>query len=226
MPVGVPKVPFRCPGEENASWVDNRLYRQRVLFLVQEVEDEISNQIVGLMVYLAIENPTRDQHLLINSPGGFIIPGLAIFDAMQFVPAAVHTLGIGIAASMASFILCGGEVTKRIAVMLHQPGSKLPLNNFLLEAEELHTLRNNLAEVYVERTKQPLRVIIEDLNRDSFMSATEAKAYGIVDLIAGEDVVINILTGDDFGTSDHRITSRRLLEGDYPVAGGDLVAGD
>jgi ATP-dependent Clp endopeptidase proteolytic subunit ClpP len=93
----------------------NRLYRERLLFLGQEVDSEISNQIVGLMVYLGIEDDARDLYLFINSPGGWVIPGIAIYDTMQFVPPDVHTICMGLAASMGSFILVGGEITKRLA---------------------------------------------------------------------------------------------------------------
>nr|YP_009924569.1 caseinolytic mitochondrial matrix peptidase proteolytic subunit [Styrax dasyanthus]QNH68338.1 caseinolytic mitochondrial matrix peptidase proteolytic subunit [Styrax dasyanthus] len=108
MPIGVPKVPFRSPGEEDASWVDvyliNRLYRERLLFLGQEVDSEISNQLIGLMVYLSIEDDTKDLYLFINSPGGWVIPGVAIYDTIQFVQPDVHTICMGLAASMGSFI--------------------------------------------------------------------------------------------------------------------------
>lgn len=93
----------------------NRLYRERLLFLGQEVDSEISNQLVGLMVYLSIEDDTKDLYLFINSPGGWVIPGIAIYDTMQFVPPNVHTICMGLAASMGSFILVGGEITKRLA---------------------------------------------------------------------------------------------------------------
>nr|WNE39495.1 Clp protease proteolytic subunit [Amorphophallus konjac] len=193
MPLGVPKVPFRSPGEEDAAWVDiyNRLYRERLLFLGQEVENEISNQIVGLMVYLSIEDKTRDLFLFINSPGGWVIPGIAIYDTMQFVPPDVHTICMGLAASMGSFILVGGEITKRLAfphawVMIHQPASSFydgRTGEFILEVEELLTLRETLTKVYVQRTSNPLWVVSEDMERDVFMSATEAQAYGIIDLV-------------------------------------------
>nr|ATV96683.1 clpP-like protease [Couroupita guianensis] len=196
MPVGVPKVPFRSPGEEDASWIDiNRLYRQRLLFLCQEVDSEISNQLIGLMVYLSIEDDTKDQYLFINSPGGWIIPGVALYDTMQFVQPDVHTICIGLAASMGSFILVGGEITKRLAfphairVMIHQPTSSFydgQTREFFLEAEELLKLRETLTRVYVQRTGKPLCVVSEDMERDVFMSATEAQAYGIVDLVAVE----------------------------------------
>nr|YP_010604363.1 Clp protease proteolytic subunit [Paphiopedilum sukhakulii]WAN79145.1 Clp protease proteolytic subunit [Paphiopedilum sukhakulii] len=197
MPVGVPKVPFRSPGEEDAVWVDlyNRLHRERLLFLGQEVDSEISNQLAGLMVYLSIEDATRDLYLFINSPGGWVVPGIAIYDTMQFVVPDVHTICMGLAASMGSFILVGGEITKRLAfpharVMIHQPASSFyeaQAGEFILEAEELLKIRENLTKVYVQRTYNPLWVISEDMERDVFMSATEAQAHGIVDLVAVED---------------------------------------
>nr|QJU04409.1 clp protease proteolytic subunit [Isodon lophanthoides]QJU04497.1 clp protease proteolytic subunit [Isodon serra] len=198
MPIGVPKVPFRSPGEEDASWVDvNRLYRERLLFLGQEVDSEISNQLIGLMVYLSIEDETKDLYLFINSPGGWIIPGIAIYDTMQFVRPEVHTICMGLAASMGSFILVGGEITKRLAfphasiirVMMHQPASSFyeaQTGEFILEAEELLKLRETITRVYVQRTRKPLWVVSEDMERDVFMSATEAQTYGIVDLVAVE----------------------------------------
>nr|YP_009349547.1 ATP-dependent Clp protease proteolytic subunit [Betula nana]YP_009477894.1 ATP-dependent Clp protease proteolytic subunit [Betula cordifolia]YP_009542535.1 ATP-dependent Clp protease proteolytic subunit [Betula lenta]YP_009542620.1 ATP-dependent Clp protease proteolytic subunit [Betula occidentalis]YP_009542705.1 ATP-dependent Clp protease proteolytic subunit [Betula platyphylla]YP_009542790.1 ATP-dependent Clp protease proteolytic subunit [Betula populifolia]YP_009542875.1 ATP-dependent C len=196
MPIGVPKVPFRSPGEEDASWVDvNRLYRERLLFLGQEVDSEISNQLIGLMVYLSIEDDVKDLYLFINSPGGWVIPGVAIYDTMQFVRPDVQTICMGLAASMGSFILVGGEITKRLAfpharrVMIHQPASSFyeaQTGEFILEAEELLKLRETITRVYVQRTGKPLWVVSEDMERDVFMSATEAQAHGIVDVVAVE----------------------------------------
>nr|YP_009447475.1 ATP-dependent Clp protease proteolytic subunit [Cucurbita maxima]ATY69893.1 ATP-dependent Clp protease proteolytic subunit [Cucurbita maxima] len=196
MPVGIPKVPFRSPGDEDASWVDlNRLYRQRLLFLGQDVESEISNQIIGLMIYLSIEDENKDQYLFINSPGGGVIAGIAIYDTMQFVKPDIHTICMGLAASMGSFILVGGEITKRLAfpharrVMIHQPASSFyegQTGELILEAGELLTLRETITKVYVQRTGKPLWVVSEDMERDAFMSAKEAQAHGIVDVVAVE----------------------------------------
>ncbi|RDY14689.1 ATP-dependent Clp protease proteolytic subunit, partial [Mucuna pruriens] len=201
MPIGVPKVPFRSPGEEDASWeknviLINRLYRERLLFLGQEVDSEISNQLIGLMVYLSIEDDNKDLYLFINSPGGWVIPGIAIYDTMQFVQPDVQTVCMGLAASMGSFILAGGQITKRkhllsyiIRVMIHQPASSFyeaQTGEFILEAEELLKLRETITKVYVQRTSKPLWVISEDMERDVFMSAAEAQAHGIVDLVAVE----------------------------------------
>nr|YP_010232884.1 ClpP [Brachystegia eurycoma]QSX27927.1 ClpP [Brachystegia eurycoma] len=193
MPIGVPKVPFRSPGEEDASWVDVRLYRERLLFLGQEVDSEISNQLIGLMVYLSIEDDNKDLFLFINSPGGWVIPGIGIYDTMQFVQPDVQTVCMGLAASMGSFILAGGEITKRLAfphrVMIHQPASSFyeaQTGEFILEAEELLKLRETLTRVYVQRTGKPFWVVSEDMERDVFMSAAEAQTHGIVDLVAVE----------------------------------------
>ncbi|KAJ8746924.1 hypothetical protein K2173_007692 (mitochondrion) [Erythroxylum novogranatense] len=154
MPIGVPKVPFRNPGEDDSIWID--IY-------------EISNQLIGLMIYLSMESETKDLYLFINSPGGWVIPGVAIYDTMQFVQPDVQTVCMGLAASMGSFILVGGKITKR---------------EFVLEAEELLKLRETLTRVYAQRTGKPLWVVSEDMERDAFMSATEAQAHGLVDLVA------------------------------------------
>nr|YP_009934465.1 ATP-dependent protease subunit [Malcolmia africana]QKK48853.1 ATP-dependent protease subunit [Malcolmia africana]QNR94391.1 ATP-dependent protease subunit [Malcolmia africana]QNR94475.1 ATP-dependent protease subunit [Malcolmia africana]WJZ22892.1 ATP-dependent protease subunit [Malcolmia africana] len=194
MPIGVPKVPFRSPGEGDPSWVDiyNRLYRERLFFLGQEVDTEISNQLISLMIYLSIEKDTKDLYLFINSPGGWVISGMAIYDTMQFVRPDVQTVCMGFAASIASFILVGGAITKRIAfpharVMIHQPATsyyEAQTGEFILEAEELLKLREIITRVYVQRSGKPIWVVSEDLERDVFMSATEAQAHGIVDLVA------------------------------------------
>nr|YP_010040527.1 clp protease proteolytic subunit [Senna spectabilis]QOZ39909.1 clp protease proteolytic subunit [Senna spectabilis] len=195
MPIGVPRVPFRIPGEEDATWVDvNRLYRERLFFLGQGVDSEISNQLIGLMIYFSMEDDNKDFYLFINSPGGWVIPGIAIYDTMQFVQPDIQTVCMGLAASMGSFLLAGGEITKRLAfpharVMIHQPASSFyeaQTGEFILEAEELLKLRETITRVYVQRTGKPLWVVSEDLERDVFMSAAEAQAHGIVDRVAVE----------------------------------------
>lgn len=199
MPVGIPKVPFLIRGEEEASWVDlyNVIYRCRLLFLGEEINCETSNDIIGLMVFLSLENPKRDIHLLINSPGGEMLSGMAIFDIMQVIQAAVNTLCVGIAASMASLLLIGGEITKREAfpharIMIHQPLSDSfdsQAGDCIMEAWELVDLRQSILEIYVQRTGKPPWQIFKDLNRDSFMTSEEAQAYGIIDKIADSDSI-------------------------------------
>lgn len=193
MPIGVPKVPFRLPGEEESVWIDvyNRLYRERVLFLGQDVDDEIANQLVGIMIYLNAEDKTKDLFMYINSPGGGVLPGISVYDTMQFVIPDVHTIGMGVAASMASFILMGGEITKRIAlpharVMIHQPASSFyegQTAECIMEAQEVLTLKDNITQLYAQRTGLPVQVISIEMERDMFMSAKEAQSLGIVDRV-------------------------------------------
>nr|YP_009141634.1 clp protease proteolytic subunit [Medicago hybrida]YP_009141709.1 clp protease proteolytic subunit [Medicago papillosa]AIL56159.1 clp protease proteolytic subunit [Medicago hybrida]AIL56234.1 clp protease proteolytic subunit [Medicago papillosa]AMC30883.1 ATP-dependent Clp protease proteolytic subunit [Medicago sativa] len=194
MPIGVPKVPFRLPEDDDASWVDlyNRLFQERLLFLGQEVNSEISNQLVGLMVYLSLEDKNKDLYLFINSPGGEVISGMAIFDIMQLVEAEVHTVCVGLAASMGSLLLVGGEFTKRLAfpharVMIHQPATSLyegQAGECMLEANELLKMRKTMTNIYAQRTGKASWQIYKDMERDLFMSAEEAQAHGIVDTVA------------------------------------------
>nr|YP_009141424.1 clp protease proteolytic subunit [Lathyrus odoratus]AIL55950.1 clp protease proteolytic subunit [Lathyrus odoratus] len=194
MPVGVPKVAFQIPGEDEATWVDlyHQLFYDRLLFLGEEIESEIANQVAGMMIYLSLENKNKDLYLFINSPGGEVISGMAIFDTMQVVDAEVHTICLGLAASMASLILAGGGITKRVSfpharIMIHQPSSSPyegPSGECMLEADEMLILRETMTTIYSQRTRKPFWQISKDLERDLFMSAEEAQAYGIIDSVA------------------------------------------
>nr|CUR03826.1 clpP1 [Acacia kochii] len=197
MPVGVPKVPFQIYGDEEASWVDlyNRLYRQRALFLGQRLDSTLGNQIMGLMIYLTIEDSTKGMDLFINCPGGSILSGLGIYDLMQVVEPDIQTICIGLAASMGSFILLGGQITKRIAfpharVMMHQPLAdlypKIKTGESLKELKEVIVMYNSVVNTYAQRTGKPSWVIHKDMGRDIFMSAEEAQAHRIVDLVGIE----------------------------------------
>nr|YP_009519285.1 Clp protease proteolytic subunit [Codium arabicum]AYC65221.1 Clp protease proteolytic subunit [Codium arabicum] len=193
MPIGVPKVPFRLPGEAAAQWIDlyNRLYRERILFLCQDLDDELANQLIGIMLYLNAEEKTKDLYLYINSPGGSVTCGIAVYDIMNYIKSEVITLCIGTAASMASFILVGGTIGKRIAfphsrIMIHQPegGSQGQASEVLSESEEISRIRRQIGLIYSERTKQSLSKISRDLDRDQFLSASESKLYGLIDHVA------------------------------------------
>jgi ATP-dependent Clp protease protease subunit len=193
MPIGVPKVPFRLPGEPSAQWVDlyNRLYRERVLFLCQELDDELANQLIGIMLYLNAEEQNKGLYIYINSPGGSVTCGIAVYDAMNYIKSEVTTICVGTAASMASFILAGGDRGKRIAlphsrIMIHQPegGSQGQASEVLSESEEVMRIRRQVGRIYSERTGQPLSRISRDMDRDQFLSAREAKDYGLVDQVA------------------------------------------
>lgn len=190
MPIGVPKVPFRLPGEPDAQWVDlyNRLYRERVLFLCHDLNDELANQLIGIMLYLNAEENSKDLYIYINSPGGSVTCGIAVYDILNYIEADVITLCVGTAASMASFILAGGSRGKRIAfphsrIMIHQPegGSQGQASEVVSESEEVVRIRRQVGKIYSSRTGQSLARISKDMDRDQFMSAREAKEYGLVD---------------------------------------------
>lgn len=193
MPIGVPKVPYRLPGEEMAQWVDlyNRLYRDRILFLCQDLDDELANQLIGIMLYLNAEDTSQGIFVYINSPGGSVTCGIGVYDAMNYIQSDVTTICVGTAASMASFVLAGGTRGKRLAlphsrIMIHQPGggSQGQTSLVLSEAEEMLRIRDEVVSIYADRTGQTLARISQDMNRDQFMSAREAKDYGLVDQIA------------------------------------------
>ncbi len=195
MPIGVPKVPFRMPGESTTQWVDlfNRLSRERVLFLCSELKDDLANQLIGIMLFLNAEEEKKGLYLYINSPGGSLTCGIAVYDSMNFIEAEVTTICVGTAASVASFVLAGGNLGKRMAfpncrIMIHQPegGSQGQASEIVFEASEVARVRQEVAKAYSERTGQSLTQIIRDMDRDQYMCAREAKEYGIVDQVAIE----------------------------------------
>lgn len=192
MPIGVPKVPYRMPGEQYTQWVDiyNRLYRERIIFLGRDIDDEIANQIIAVMLYLDSEDPGKDIQLYINSPGGMVTSGLAIYDTMQHIKSDVVTICVGLAASMGSFLLAAGTKGKRLAlphsrIMIHQPsgGTRGQASDIEIEAREILRIRHQLNNIYADRTNQTLAKIEKDMDRDFFMSAAEAKEYGLIDRV-------------------------------------------
>nr|YP_010290535.1 clp protease proteolytic subunit [Centrolepis aristata]ULQ64480.1 clp protease proteolytic subunit [Centrolepis aristata] len=196
MPIGVPKVPYLLPGEEKETWVDlyTRFYRERGLFLGDRIEAPLANHLISLMLYFNIEDDTKDIFLYINSPGGWALPGLSIYDTMFCIIPDINTICVGLAASMASLILAGGKTHKRLAfphtrVMIHQPECALlrgRVRDLALEVQEVTKLRSNITKAYAERTGKPYWAVSADLEKDVFMSATEAQAYGILDKIGIE----------------------------------------
>nr|YP_010569663.1 clp protease proteolytic subunit [Podocarpus parlatorei]UZF97368.1 clp protease proteolytic subunit [Podocarpus parlatorei] len=197
MPLGVPKVPHQHFEEEDAIWMDlyNKLYEERLLFLVKPLDDEIGNQLVSMMIYLSLDDVTQEQFLFIHCTGGPIIPGLAIYDTMQYIAPEVYTMVLGIAASMGSIILSGGYLGKRIAfpsatIMLHQPASTWTngVSRMCTEnAEDLRMIKELIVQIYAERTNEKQKFVIwNQLDRDFFMSAEETLEYGLVDLIIGK----------------------------------------
>jgi ATP-dependent Clp protease protease subunit len=192
MPIGVPKVPYQMPGSPYTDWVDiyNRLYRERIIFLGKEVDDEIANQIIAVMLYLDSEDNTKDIFLYINSPGGSVTSGLAIYDTMQHIKSDVVTICVGLAASMGSFLLAAGKKGKRLAlphsrIMIHQPsgGTRGQATDIEIEAREILRIRHQLNDIYAENTGQSIQKIEKDMDRDFFMSAQEAQEYGLIDRV-------------------------------------------
>ena len=199
MPLGVPRVPYRLHNSQS-EWVDiyNRLSRNRILFLCSDLNDEAANQLIGLMVYLNSENPQKEFYLYINSPGGSLVSGLALYDVIRYVNADVSTIVIGTAASMASLILSAGTKGKRIAlpharVMIHQPEGQIASSAADIERETVEILRikDEIIQIYSERTGQPIPRISKDMERDFFMSAQEAKNYSLVDAVVMQTHLIN-----------------------------------
>ncbi|NRB07153.1 MAG: ATP-dependent Clp protease proteolytic subunit [Richelia sp.] len=195
MPIGVPKVPYRMPGEQYIQWIDiyNRLYRERIIFLGRDVDDEIANQIIAVMLYLDSEDPGKDIYLYINSPGGMVTSGMAIYDTMQHIKSDVVTICVGLAASMGSFLLAAGTKGKRLAlphsrIMIHQPsgGTRGQASDIEIEAREILRIRHQLNEIYSQNTGQDLAKIEKDMDRDFFMSAQESLEYGLIDKVIEE----------------------------------------
>ena len=186
----VPMVVEQSGRGERAYDIYSRLLKERVVFLVGPVDDSSANLIVAQLLFLESENPDKDISLYINSPGGSVSAGLAIFDTMQFIKPAVSTLCIGMAASMGAFLLAAGEKGRRFAlpnsrVMIHQPlgGIQGQASDIEIHAREILKLRDKLNSILSERTGQPLETIARDTDRDNFMSSEDALKYGLVDRV-------------------------------------------
>lgn len=191
--VGVPKVAYKVPGAFSADWVDlyNRLYRERIIFLGQPIADDIANQIIGVMLYLDSEDAGKPMYMYINSPGGSVTSGFAMFDTMRHVKADVSTINVGLAASMGSFLLMGGTKGKRLALphsrtMIHQPamgGFQGQAADVKVEAEQILAVRKRCVDYYASCCGQPRERVELDLDRDNFFGAEEAMEYGLVDRV-------------------------------------------
>jgi len=174
------------------SWdIYSRLLKERIIFLVGEVNDFSASVICAQLLFLESENPNKDISFYINSPGGVVTAGLAIYDTMQYIKSPVSTVCIGQAASMGSLLLCAGAKGKRVAlpnarVMVHQPlgGARGQATDIEIQAREILKLRKRLYEIYLDHTGQKMEKIEAALERDNFMSAQEAKDWGLVDEVA------------------------------------------
>jgi ATP-dependent Clp protease protease subunit len=186
----VPMVIEQSGRGERAYDIYSRLLKERVIFLVGPVNDATANLVVAQLLFLEAENPDKDIHFYINSPGGSVSAGMSIYDTMQFVKPAVSTLCLGQACSMGAFLLCAGAKDKRFAlpnarVMIHQPmgGFQGQASDIAIHAKEILALRAKLNEIMARHTGQPIERIERDTDRDNFLSAEEAAAYGLVDKV-------------------------------------------
>jgi len=186
----VPMVVEQSARGERAYDIYSRLLKERVVFLVGQVEDYTANLVVAQLLFLESDNPDKDIHLYINSPGGSVSAGLAIYDTMQFIKPEVSTIVVGQAASMGALLLAGGANKKRFCLphsrmMIHQPlgGFQGQATDIDIHAREILKVRERLNSILAKHTDQPLEIIQKDTDRDNFMSAEEAVKYGIVDAI-------------------------------------------
>jgi ATP-dependent Clp protease, protease subunit len=189
MTIYMPSVIERTSRGERSYDVFSRLLMDRIVFLGAPVDDDVANVIIAQLLVLEADNPERDVHLYINSPGGSVSAGLAIYDTIQFMQAPVNTICMGFAASMGCFLLAAGRKGKRSAlpharIMQHQPSQKGgggTAAEIEIQAKEILYLRSTVNRLMAKHTGRPLEQIERDFDRDNFMSADEAKAYGIVD---------------------------------------------
>jgi ATP-dependent Clp protease protease subunit len=184
----IPMVVEQTNRGERAYDIYSRLLKDRIIFLGSPINDAVANSIIAQMLFLAAEDPEKDINLYINSPGGSISAGMAIYDTMQYIKPDVSTICVGMAASMGAFLLTAGAKGKRYAlpnseVMIHQPlgGAQGQASDIEISAKRILRMRDNLNRILSERTGQPLERIERDTDRDYFMSAYDAKSYGIVD---------------------------------------------
>jgi ATP-dependent Clp protease, protease subunit len=186
----VPMVIEQTPRGERAYDIYSRLLKERVIFIVGPVEDHMANLVVAQLLFLESENPDKDIHVYINSPGGSVTAGLAIYDTMQFIKPDVSTMCIGQAASMGAVLLAGGSKGKRYCLphsrmMIHQPmgGFQGQASDFDIHAREILLIRQRLNRILSEHTGQPIEKIQTDTDRDNFMSGEESVKYGLIDQV-------------------------------------------
>ncbi|MBW4838761.1 MAG: ATP-dependent Clp endopeptidase proteolytic subunit ClpP [Paenibacillaceae bacterium] len=186
----VPMVVEQTNRGERSYDIYSRLLKDRIIFLSNAIDDEVANLVIAQLLFLAAEDPEKDIHLYINSPGGSVTAGMGIYDTMQFIKPDVSTICVGMAASMGSLLLTAGAPGKRFAlpnseVMIHQPlgGVRGQATDIKIHADWIIKTRQKLNQIYVDRTGQPLEKIERDTDRDFFMSADEAKDYGIIDQV-------------------------------------------
>ncbi len=186
----VPMVVEQTSRGERAYDIYSRLLKERVIFLVGPIDDHMANVVVAQLLFLESENPEKDIHLYINSPGGVVTAGMAIYDTMQYIKPAVSTMCIGQAASMGALLLASGAAGKRFAlphsrVMIHQPlgGYQGQASDIEIHTREILTIRDRLNAILAHHTGQPVEQIAKDTDRDNFLSAAQARDYGLIDAV-------------------------------------------
>jgi ATP-dependent Clp protease, protease subunit len=186
----VPMVVEQDSRGERSYDIFSRLLRQRVIFLGEPIDDQVANLVVAQLIHLEADDPEKDISIYINSPGGSIYAGLAVYDAMQFVRCEVQTTCVGIAMSMGSLLLAGGTKGKRMAlpnsrILIHQPtaGFEGQSTDIEIHAREVLDLRSRIDQIYAQHTEQPLERVHDDMERDRFFTAVEAVDYGLVDRV-------------------------------------------
>ncbi|MDJ0760388.1 MAG: ATP-dependent Clp endopeptidase proteolytic subunit ClpP [Woeseiaceae bacterium] len=189
----VPMVVEQTARGERSYDIYSRLLKERVVFIVGPVEDQMANLVVAQLLFLESENPDKDIHLYINSPGGSVTSGLSIYDTMQFIKSDVSTICVGQAASMGALLLAGGKKEKRFAlphsrIMVHQPsaGYQGQVTDISIHANEVLEMKRRLNEIMSKHTGQTVETVERDLERDNFMSADAAVEYGIIDTVLAE----------------------------------------
>ncbi len=193
MPIGIPSVPYRLPGSSYEQWISiyERMFRERIIFLTEEVDDGIANAIVAYMLYLDSEDQSKPIYLYINSPGGSVTAGMAIYDTMQYIKSDVVTICVGLAASMGAFLLTAGTKGKRLAlpnsrIMIHQPlggVGRSQATDIEIEAKHIVRIKKELNSLMAHHTGQSIEKIEKDTDRDYFLSAEQAQAYGLIDRV-------------------------------------------
>jgi len=186
----IPMVVEQTPRGERAYDIFSRLLKERIIFLPSYIEDDMANLVIAQMLFLEAEDPDKDVYLYVNSPGGSVTAGMAIYDTMQYVKPAVSTICMGQAASMGALLLCAGAKGKRFAlphsrIMIHQPlaGVQGQATDIDIQAREILRIRDELNRILVTHTGQAVERIARDTDRDFFMTAEQAKEYGIVDQV-------------------------------------------
>ena len=186
----VPYVVEQTSRGERSYDIFSRLLNDRIIMLCDEINDATASLVVAQLIYLEGQDPDKDIHLYINSPGGSISAGMAIYDTMQYIKCDVSTICIGMAASMGSFLLAAGAKGKRMAlpnseIMIHQPlgGAKGQASDIQIQAEHILFIRGRMNRLYAEMTGQPIETIERDTDRDNYMTAEQAQAYGLIDKV-------------------------------------------